>query len=584
MHARIKLLKLAVATIVLGFVPATFADDRRPTRTPIEHVIVVVGENHTFDNLFGAFQPAPGQSVSNLLSQGIITENGLPGPNFNKAVQRQARGLAKYSVTPSESAPFAFLPQPQTTYATGLPGNVVDARFPANLAPGPFQITHFVPYSAYLGDPPHRFFQMWQQVNGGKNDLFAWVDVTVGIGPDNTFNPPDFGPDKTYQGGEALGFYNMARGDAPGFLAMARQYALSDNYHQSVMGGTGANFLAIATADAAYFTRNGAAATPFPNQIENPDPKAGTDNFYTHDGYTGGSYVNCADRNQPGVSAIRDYEDALPYDVFKGGNCQRDTYYLVNNYGLAYTFDGQEKPIASNTFTLPPQVITSLADALSARKVSWKWYSGGREPNATTAEYCGICDPFTGFKSIMTTSLKANLQGMAEFYGDVAGSMLPAVSFVRPFESKAGHPADATMPDFENFVTDLVSRVQANPAVWSKTAILITVDEGGGYYDSGYIQAIDFFGDGTRIPMIAVSKWARKGFVDHTYYDHASIAKFVERNWGLEPLSQRSRDNLPNPIHRTENPYVPVNQPAIGDLMNLFIFDQQGDNPQGDSN
>jgi phospholipase C len=582
MRFRVRPLNLAIAALTLGFAATTFADDGLATRTPIEHLIVVIGENHTFDNLFGAFQPARGQSVANLLSQGIITVGGLPGPNFNKALQKQAMGQAKYSITPVEAGPFAVLPQPQTTYATGLPGGVADSRFPANLPPGPFQITHYVPYSAYLGDPPHRFFQMWQQVNGGKSDLFAWVDVTAGIGPDNSFNPPDFGPGKTYQGGEALGFYNMAAGDAPGFAALARRYAISDNYHQAVMGGTGANFLALATADVAYFTQNGAAAKPFPNQIENPDPKADTDNFYTHDGYTGGSYVNCADTSQPGVAAIHDYEDTLGYDVFRGGNCAKDTYYLVNNYGLAYAFDGREKPIAANTFTLPPQVIPTIADALSAKKVSWKWYSGGREAGATTGEYCGICDPLTGFKSIMTTALKANLQGMPEFYGDVAVNTLPAVSFVRPFESEAGHPANATMPDFESFVTDLVSRVQANPALWAKTAILVTVDEGGGYYDSGYVQAIDFFGDGTRIPMIAVSKYAKPGFVDHTYYDHASIAKFVERNWRLGPLSARSRDNLPNPVHGTDNPYVPANRPAIGDLMNLFTFGPDGESQTGE--
>ena len=108
--------------------------------------------------------------------------------------------------------------------------------------------------------------------------------------------------------------------------------------------------------------------------------------------------------------------------------------------------------------------------------------------------------------------------------------------------------------------------------MWAKTAILVTMDEGGGYYDSGYIQTIDFFGDGTRIPLIAVSPWARAGYVDHTYADHASILKFIEKNWGLAPLTARSRDNLPNPGARPQSPYVPANAPAIGDLMSLFDF------------
>ena len=62
------------------------------------------------------------------------------------------------------------------------------------------------------------------------------------------------------------------------------------------------------------------------------------------------------------------------------------------------------------------------------------------------------------------------------------------------------------------------------------------------------------------------------GHIDHTYYDHGSILKFIEANWGLPPLSTRSRDNFPNPIASHDNPYIPTNGPAIGDLMNLFDF------------
>jgi phospholipase C len=116
--------------------------------------------------------------------------------------------------------------------------------------------------------------------------------------------------------------------------------------------------------------------------------------------------------------------------------------------------------------------------------------------------------------------------------------------------------------------------------LWNTTAIFITVDEGGGYYDSGYIQPVDFFGDGTRIPLIAISPYAIKGLVDHTYYDHASILKFVEWNWGLPKLSSRSRDNLPIPT-QAAGTYNPINGPAIGDLRNLFNFSSfRGDAPK----
>jgi phospholipase C len=60
--------------------------------------------------------------------------------------------------------------------------------------------------------------------------------------------------------------------------------------------------------------------------------------------------------------------------------------------------------------------------------------------------------------------------------------------------------------------------------------------------------------------------------VSHQYADHVSILKFVERNWGLDPITGRSRDNLPNPQAERANPWVPRNSPAIDDLFDLFDF------------
>ena len=99
------------------------------------------------------------------------------------------------------------------------------------------------------------------------------------------------------------------------------------------------------------------------------------------------------------------------------------------------------------------------------------------------------------------------------------------------------------------------------------------MDEGGGQYDSGFIQLVDFFGTGPCIPMIAVSPFSRRGRITHVYGEHSSFVKFIERNWRLGKLSDRSRDNLPNTHMDDDNPYVPVNMPAIGDLFDMFDFD-----------
>jgi phospholipase C len=142
---------------------------------------------------------------------------------------------------------------------------------------------------------------------------------------------------------------------------------------------------------------------------------------------------------------------------------------------------------------------------------------------------------------------------------------------VRPFEAFDAHPANSFPELYEKFLDTLIERVQAS-RFWDQTAIFITFDEGGGYYDSGYIQPIDFFGDGPRVPLIVVSSFAKQGYVDHTYADHVSLLQFIEENWGLPKVSKLSRDNLPNPQTFGGNAYVPLNRPAIGDLMSLFAF------------
>lgn len=561
---------ILLAVCLLWEATASSADAPAATATPIEHLIIIVGENISFDNLFGTYEPPPGDKVANLLSRGIVDRQGMPGPRFGNAAQRQASVVEHYAVTPATSAGFATLPQPGTTYAKGLPRHAGDARFPADLPNGPFRITRYVGYDAPVGDPVHRFFQMWQQIDGGRMDLFTWVGVSSGEGSRQRDDPSS----STNQGGVAMGFYSMSNGDAPYFRELARTYAMADNYHQPVMGGTGANFVALSTGYVAIYLDAGNPALPPAGQIEDPDPRPGTNNWYKQSGYDSGSYTACADPSQPGVKAIRDYLATLPYRTFNDGNCASNTYYLVNNYIPAYAFDGTPRQLGPGRYVLPPQTAPNIGTALSAKGVSWKWYSGGRTPTGVDKDlYCLICDPLAHSTAVMTSALRDNLQSLDSFFRDLADEkQLPAVSFVIPPNPESGHPAYSTVSSLERFVKGVVAKVQANAVVWSKSAILITTDEGGGYYDSGYIQILDFFGDGTRIPFLVVSPFARKGFVDHTYYDHASVLKFIERNWHLRPLSERSRDNLPNPVMGDADIYVPTNPPAIGDLMNLFKF------------
>ncbi|MEI8297383.1 MAG: alkaline phosphatase family protein [Pseudomonadota bacterium] len=603
MPTRHLLLLLALPLAVLA------AHAEPPARTPIRHVVVVVGENVSFDALFGTYVPPKGETIRNLLSEGLVRADGSPGPAYGRAIQhRQKNRNGQWSVDLARGAPYARLPQPSLAgvfNAKTLEGYEPDPdpRFASMFARGPFQITHHAAYGTDFGletgDPVHRFFQMWQQTGGSNADLtrYTWVATTAGRGPDS----PGITPEHIGQGAEVMGFLSMAGGDAPTFRALAERYALSDNYHQSFQGGTTANFLALATGDAARYELNGQPVTPPLRQIDDPTPQPGTENFYTRDGGHGGAYARCDDSTAPGVAAIRRHLASLKRDP----NCAPRTYYLLNNQEPPFLPDGTADVARPSHLLYPPQTNPEIGTALTTAGIGWAWYSGGRDgkdltddplyagaarlarerlPNADAAAlaeatatlaremiYNNSGDPLVSFPRVIHGPDRAKLLNMDAFHAAIAEGSLPSVSFVVPKNVDSGHPGYSVTARYEAFVKDLVARFEANPTLFASTAIVITTDEGGGYFDSGWIQTVDFFGDGPRIPLIVVSPYARRGHVDHVYQDHASVLKFIEYNWNLPPLSQRSRDRLPNPLPG-KDPYRPANQPAIGDLTTLFDF------------
>jgi phospholipase C len=640
------------------------------TTTPIKHVIVIIGENRTFDHLFATYKPVnSGETVSNLLSKGIVKADGTPGSNYSSAPQNLTFNTVTYQINPTASrTAFTTLPPPlagggyvdgappfsnvedASTYENGLllddyillttggvPPSLLNPSKPDtrimyagkdvnNLPPGPYQLTGPNPgqltYDDYAESPVHRFYQMWQQLDcskaqGCQNDLFAWVEATVGVGtngvppPAGFFSPPD-----AREGATAMGFYNVQQGDVPYLKTLADTYSMSDNFHQSVNGGTGANHIMLGTGDAIWFSdgngnplqppHNQKVAAGSPNagvvdEIENPNPLANTNNWYIQDGYGGGSfgspsfgggsYSACADTSQPGVKAITDYLKAVKVKP----NCQAGHYYLLNNYNPGYYGDGTSayadirNPL-NTVFTIPPSSVKNIGDALLKAKVSFAYFGDQFNPylanplnNFVTPDnlYCNICNFFQYSTSIMTNEKvrAAALQDTLDLYNDIMSCdptkpkncTLPAVSFVKPSGYLDGHPASSKVNLLEGFVKKIVDITQANKPLFEETAIFITMDEGGGYYDSGYVQPIDYFGDGTRIPMIVVSPYSTGGHISHTYTDHVSVLKFIEANWSVPPITKRSRDNLPNPTTGAD-PYIPTNGPAIGDLTDLFQF------------
>jgi phospholipase C len=608
--------------------PANAAEPKPPAPiTPIQHVIVIIGENRSFDHVYGAYVPKSGQTVSNLLSKGIVSSSGV-GPNYGLSSQSSAADVSTYAISPpgkqvyvplppamtagaptaasdSDPAPFqtlalAELVEPDlfgkyytylTTGATGLPHDVIDTRIKNvnNLHSGVFRLTPGVKYDDYAASPVHRFYQMWQQTDcssltasannpsGCLGDLFSYVEVTIGAGSNGKSQSNGFNNQSTGEGSTALGMYDIQSGDAPYMKFLADNYTLSDNMHQSVMGGTGANHIMFGYADAIWYSDgNGNMLTPPSNQIENPNPDSGTNNWYDQDGYSGGSYTNCSDITQPAVPAIVNYLQSLtpPIDP----RCATGGYYLLNNYDPGFNGDGTLN--TSTPFVIPATSQPHIGDVLSTAGLSYTYFGAQWDLYVTDPteanpydRYCTICNPFQYATDVMTsqTQREAHIQDTTQLYEDIQTGNLPAVSIVKPDGFLDGHPSSSKLDLFEGFVNKIVNQVQANTTLWANTAIFITFDEGGGYYDSGYIQPVDYFGDGTRIPLLIVSPYSTGGVVNHSYADHVSIIKFIERNWSLPTIGPNTRDNFPNPIVGT-NAYVPTNSPALDDLFDAFNF------------
>jgi phospholipase C len=610
--------KVGKATITLGAADGDTACNSHQTVdvscsdpltvSPIKHVIVLIGENRTFDHVYGTYLPRPGQTVSNLLSKGIINADGTPGPNYQKAIQASAAPEASYYIGADSKTPYAVLPPPTTggtpsapqaaaapfisievpkavitdldpsdlilttTGASGLPAKVTDTRIAnaANLPGGPFQMTGpSMPYDAYTGDTTHRFYQMWQQSDcsvtnataenpaGCLSDLYPFVITSFSTANNGV--------------GNSMAFFNVQNGDAPLFKQWADKYAMSDNFHQSFQGGTGANHSMIGFGDAVAWTDgNGHPAVPPANMIANPNPKANTNNNYTIDG----NFSDCSNTTAPGVGPIVGYLGTLPHRP--SPNCEASTYYYLNNTNPAYQTNGTLS--TTGTF-VPPTKQRSIGDTLRDANVSWRFYGGLYNRSLQNLSgYCAICNPFQYQTSVMADAAERSehIKDTVDMFTDIAMNTLPAVSFAHPDGVLDGHPQSSKLGLYEAYVKNILNKLHANPQLEASTLVIVTFDEGGGYYDSGFIQPIDFFGDGPRIPMIAISPYSTGGKISHNYADHTSILKFIERNWTLNPITNRSRDNLPNPIAAASDPYVPTNQPAVDDLFDLFDFSHSG--------
>ena len=172
-----------------------------------------------------------------------------------------------------------------------------------------------------------------------------------------------------------------------------------------------------------------------------------------------------------------------------------------------------------------------LPDSLNKAGVSWRYYDkDGSWFNALLAikhiRYSKYWGP--------------NVVPPEEFLTDVQGGSLPAVSWVMPGTGLNEHPGGPSVCAGENWTIEHVNAIM-DSKYWKSTAIIIVWDDFGGFYDHVPPPHYDHMGLGPRVPLLVISPWAKKSYIDHTTYEFSSVLKFIETLHGLPPLTQRDR-------------------------------------------
>jgi phospholipase C len=353
-----------------------------------------------------------------------------------------------------------------------------DQRFPTDLPNAPFLVDQYGPANRLTPDLVHRFYQHQLQINGGRMDRFvAWTDA----------------------GGLPMGYYDTKRLAS---YPYAQSYTLADNFFAAAFGGSMLNHFWLICA-----------CTPvWPDAPDDSVVKVAHPEFDVAGNLTGLSSDGEITPDGYAVNTIQPF-----YHPYEADTAEKDR--------------------------MPPQTLPTIGDRLSDAGVSWAWYAGGwndalaGNPDSTFQFHH---QPFVYFQRYAddTPEKEEHLKDEDDFLASLDNGTLPAVSFIKPIGENNEHPGYSTVSAGEQHTADLIERVR-NSREWGNSAIILTYDEFGGWYDHVPPPVVDRWGPGSRVPMLIISPYARKGYVDHTLYDTTSILKFIEWRYGLQPLSDR---------------------------------------------
>ena len=273
------------------------------------------------------------------------------------------------------------------------------------------------------------------------------------------------------------------------------------------------------------------------------------DNFFM--GAFGGSFLNhfwlvCACTPKYEGTA----PDAITAQLDAQGNLIKDGAVTPDGYAvntIQSTFQPHAASITDSARLLPPVHLPTIGDALSAKNISWAWYSGGWNDAVAgkpDPSFQFHHQPFAYFAKYGdgTEERRQHLKDEADLNAGIATGTLPAVVFYKPLGIENQHPGYANITNADNHAADIIARIEKSP-IWPSTVIIVTYDENGGFWDHVAPPDKDHGGDrwgpSTRVPTLVISPLARKGYVDHTRYDTTSILKLIETRFRLAPLGAR---------------------------------------------
>jgi phospholipase C len=221
---------------------------------------------------------------------------------------------------------------------------------------------------------------------------------------------------------------------------------------------------------------------------------------------------------------------------------------------------------------------------LHQQGVSWAYYvEGGAEPDCVDdamactpvrqhAKTPGIWNPLPWFDTVKQDGELENIKDLSNYFGAAKNGRLPAVSWITPSQANSEHPP-ALMSTGQAYVTNIVNAAMQGPE-WNSTAIFVSWDDWGGFYDHVVPPSVDVNGYGLRVPGLVISPYAKPGYIDHQTLSFDAYVKFIEDDFlGGQRLDPQT-DGRPDP-----RPDVREAVAILGDLRNDFDFSQSPQSP-----